>query len=82
MEENFAVKAGIAGSSCAVIASMLNPVDVVKIRMQNSSIPMNQGEGMGRRIVHLMQTEGVAGLARGIYASVVIYFVPFSTNLS
>ena len=37
MRETYSSKAVIAGLSCATAGSLLNPVDVVKIRMQNHS---------------------------------------------
>ena len=70
-KEPYLLKAIIGGVSCAIAGVVLNPIDVVKIRMQNSSSAYPWSErsmiaGMRRILSH----EGVQGLCLGIPATV------------
>lgn len=68
-----AKQAGIAGSVCALVSSFLNPFDVTKIRLQNQSVGVDgvvkyPGLISGARVI--FKEEGLAGLGRGVEASV------------
>jgi hypothetical protein len=69
--ESYLLKAGIAGSACAIAGAILNPLDVVKIRMQNHSVQSPWPEksfllGLSK----LYQAEGISGLSRGLNATI------------
>lgn len=70
-EESYLSKALISGSVCAFIASLLNPFDVVKIRIQNNSqlFPWPE-KGMMRGLILLWKMEGIQGWCRGVNASI------------
>lgn len=69
-EENFLIKALIAGHCCAVVAAMLNPFDVAKIRLQNQS-SSKQYTGMLQAIRTIARQEGIRGLSAGVTASMI-----------
>lgn len=60
-------KSLIGGSACALSSSILNPMDVVKTRMQNvatkSTFLVNA--------VNIVRAEGILGLYRGLPASII-----------
>lgn len=63
-------KALIGGGSCAVAGALLNPVDVVKIRMMNDSphFPWPQ-KSIWSSMKRLLNEEGLAGCGRGMTAT-------------
>lgn len=69
-KENFLLKAFIAGNSCAVVAAILNPFDVAKIRLQNQSSSLRY-TGMINAIVTIGKEEGLRGLSAGVTASMI-----------
>lgn len=69
-KENFLLKAFIAGNSCAVVAALLNPFDVAKIRLQNQSSSLRY-TGMINAIVTIGKEEGLRGLSAGVTASMI-----------
>jgi hypothetical protein len=70
-DEPYLLKAVISGSVCAFVAALLNPFDVVKIRMQNNS---TQFPWLEKRFTYgiykLYSAEGISGLCRGMNASI------------
>ena len=69
--ESYATKALIGGVSCAIAGLVLNPVDVVKVRMQNHSPDSPWAErNMLRGMQQILRREGVAGLALGSRATI------------
>ena len=60
------LKASIAGVSCAGTSTILNPIDVSKIKMQVSG----QGNGLKSQMMSIVKVEGLRGLTRGIEPSV------------
>lgn len=71
IEETYIIKALISGVSCAIVSVILNPFDVVKIRMQNHSDAYPWPErNLFKGALHIYKEEGIRGLGRGIEASV------------
>lgn len=70
-QESYLLKAGIAGCACAIAGALLNPLDVVKIRMQNHSpqVPWPERSFISG-LRKLYQSEGVSGLTRGLNATI------------
>jgi hypothetical protein len=71
IEETYLSKALLSGFVCAFIASVLNPFDVVKIRMQNNSAEFPWTEK--RFIVGIMKLyreEGLQGTCKGMNATI------------
>ena len=65
-------KASLAGGSCAASSFLLNPVDVTKIRIQNSTGAPGQSQyskGFLEGILTIGRTEGVRGFTRGLEPS-------------
>jgi len=69
MSNENVVKWGIAGSWCAIIAGVLNPLDVSKVRMMQESITGRHGEGLIKKTLNIYRTEGYHGWLRGLNAS-------------
>ena len=65
------IKMAIAGTSCAMVSSLLNPVDVTKIRMQNQS-KSNQilYKNFFQATLKIITDEGIIGWCRGLPASI------------
>lgn len=65
----YAKKAVLAGSVCAFVAAILNPFDVVKVRMQ---LPGNlwPEKNLPRGLFQLVKEEGLKGCARGVEATI------------
>lgn len=83
-QESFLLKAAIAGTSCAVVAAVLNPLDVTRIRLQlqaaSGTIALQYGEagipsstglytGMLQGVRKIWKEEGIRGWSRGNYFS-------------
>jgi solute carrier family 25 (mitochondrial carrier), member 14/30 len=70
-DESYLSKALISGTVCAFIASLLNPFDVVKIRIQNNSplFPWPE-KRMIQGLIRLWKMEGIQGWCRGVNASI------------
>lgn len=70
-QESYLPKALISGNVCAFIAALLNPFDVVKIRIQNNSpiFPWPEKTMIGG-LIKLWQKEGIQGFCRGVNASI------------
>ncbi|CAN0010818.1 unnamed protein product, partial [Ectocarpus fasciculatus] len=64
-------KALIGGTSCAIAGVLLNPIDVVKVRMQNNSLDKPWAEkNMLKGMQRIFRLEGVAGLCLGARATI------------
>eukprot|EP01060_Flectonema_neradi_P026357 TRINITY_DN352_c0_g2_i2.p1 TRINITY_DN352_c0_g2~~TRINITY_DN352_c0_g2_i2.p1 ORF type:complete len:291 (+),score=27.09 TRINITY_DN352_c0_g2_i2:47-919(+) len=64
------VRIGLAGTSACCGASVTNPVDVVKIRMQMGGVAGKaKYPGMARGIMVVAKEEGIRGLYKGLGAS-------------
>ena len=65
----------LAGASNAFAASVTNPIDVVKVRLQmqgeGTRAPTAEARSVGGMLTHVARTEGVAGLYRGLQASLI-----------
>jgi len=63
----------LAGLSNAAAASVTNPIDVVKVRLQMLGEGVGAGSapgfGVGSMALHVLRTEGAGGLYRGLQAS-------------
>lgn len=69
--ESFLIKALISGNVCALVASILNPLDVIKIRIQNNSNLYKWNEkSMLKGLYQIYKNEGIKGWLRGINASI------------
>jgi len=70
---NAATQVGLAGVSNAAAAAFTNPIDVAKVRLQMRGEGVRGGSSMGvaGTLFSILRTEGVAGLYRGISASLV-----------
>jgi hypothetical protein len=69
--QSYLAKAAIGGGSCAIAGAILNPIDVVKIRMQNNSVAYPWPEkNTVKGLMRIVRTEGVAGLTRGLNATI------------
>jgi hypothetical protein len=66
-QESTLEKGLIAGVSCAIVAGILNPFDVTKIKMQNESTTAYRNIFQGIRKIWL--EEGYRGLLRGLEPS-------------
>jgi hypothetical protein len=70
-DESYLLKAVIAGWACAIAGAILNPLDVVKIRMQNHSIQSPWPEkSFLLGLQKLYEVEGISGLMRGLNATI------------
>lgn len=74
IQESYALKAAIAGIVCSIVSAFLNPFDVTKIRLQNQRKTVGCNgklvyDGLFRGIVKIFQDEGLAGLGKGVQAS-------------
>jgi hypothetical protein len=58
----------IGGLSCGIASSVLNPIDMIKIRIQNQGQEIIY-KGMTSGILKVFKEEGMAGMTRGIYAT-------------
>lgn len=67
--DGFFIKAGIAGSVCALVSASLNGLDVTKIRMQNQSCAHIKYTGLIPGIRVIFREEGFGGLSKGVVAS-------------
>lgn len=67
--KDFIAKAAIAGGVCASGSAMLNGFDVTKIRMQNQSAHDIRYHGMISGARRIVAEEGIAGLTKGVAAS-------------
>mmetsp|Transcript_18318 Transcript_18318/g.26714 ORF Transcript_18318/g.26714 Transcript_18318/m.26714 type:complete len:218 (+) Transcript_18318:159-812(+) len=69
--ESYVVKALLSGSVCAFVAALVNPLDVVKIRMQNQSLSSPWPEKtMISGLIRIYRDEGIRGWCRGVNASI------------
>lgn len=69
--ESILQKAMIAGISCAMSSTLLNPIDVTKIRMQNErKKSMRRYKGLGSGLLLIFKQEGLGGLCKGIPPSI------------
>ncbi len=68
---DYLLKALISGVSCAITGAVLNPIDVVKIRMMNDSpqFPWPQRQ-LRQSMLRIYEEEGTAGFCRGLSATV------------
>ena len=63
----------LAGAGAGLSSALLvNPLDVVKIRLQNQ---ISVSPGTYNTLVHICKEEGVAGLFRGISGTALAYTV-------
>ena len=70
-KESYFTKAVIGGTSCAIAGVLLNPIDVVKVRMQNDSPEKPWTEkNMLRGMQRIFRLEGFAGLCLGVRATI------------
>jgi len=67
------MQVGLAGVSNAFAASVTNPIDVVKIRLQmeGEGVRGASSRGVASTFVHVARNEGAAGLYRGLQASLI-----------
>ncbi|KAJ1434481.1 mitochondrial carrier domain-containing protein [Ochromonadaceae sp. CCMP2298] len=68
--DRFLVKAGISGSACALIAVVLNGIDVAKIRIQNEATGVRKYVSMLPSLQTIYKEEGWRGFHRGVFPSV------------
>lgn len=72
---------GLAGAGAGVIAAALvNPLDMVKIRLQNNQRPVgalltDKAPGTLRILAQIRAEEGLAGLFRGFSATTIAYTI-------
>lgn len=59
----------IGGLSCGTASTLTNPLDVVRIRMQNRAAGDARYSGMLSALRLTFREEGMAGMTRGLYAS-------------
>jgi len=62
-------KASIGGMACGIASTVTNPLDVIRIRLQNQSSANPEYTGMVQGLRMLASKEGLRGLTRGLYAS-------------
>jgi len=67
--DSFLVKAAIGGCVSAVVSASLNGFDVTKIRMQNQSAADIKYTGLIPGMRRILREEGIGGLTKGIYPS-------------
>ena len=63
------LKFSIGGMSCGVASTLTNPLDVVRIRLQNQVAGSGTKDGMVSGLKRIVAEEGMRGLTRGLYAS-------------
>ena len=63
------LKFSIGGMSCGVASTLTNPLDVVRIRLQNQVAGSGVKDGMISGMKRIVTEEGMRGLTRGLYAS-------------
>jgi solute carrier family 25 folate transporter 32 len=69
---------GLAGAGAGVIAAALvNPLDMVKIRLQNNQKPVGalKAPGTLRILSQIRAEEGLSGLFRGFSATTIAYTI-------
>ena len=65
----FVTIAAIAGISCAISSFILNPIDVIKIRMQNDITSSAKYNSMIQGMKTILKEETYLGFLRGIVPS-------------
>ena len=68
-ESDSVLKWAIAGTWCALIAGVLNPLDVSKVRMMRESVTGKKHEGLIKKTWNIYRSEGYHGWLRGLNAS-------------